>query len=65
VLSTSIEQTVLGGFSESEMMEPSKSIIRSKPIMFIPTKDLPTKTLCVGIKTADETIIVHKEGAKR
>lgn len=39
----------------------------SKSIMLIQDKNelLATQMLCVGIKTKDQTIIIHKERAKR
>jgi len=38
-----------------------------KSILFIPdkSKKLPPKVLCVGIKNADGTMIVHKKDAKK
>lgn len=32
-----------------------------KPIPLIPTKDLPNHVLCIGMKTKDQTVIVHKK----
>lgn len=39
----------------------------NKPILFIEdkSKSLPKRVLCVGIKSADGTMIIHKEGAKK
>lgn len=34
-------------------------------VLLIPDKTLPANVLCVGIKTPTQTIIKHKEDAKR
>jgi len=36
-----------------------------KPIMLIKSKELPKRVLCIGLMTKDQTMIVHKEGAKK